>query len=143
MDEPTSVLTPQEVEQLFETLRQLAAEGCSILYICTSSHEIVALCEAATILRGGKVVGALRSARRRPRDRWREMMIGAKCSEVARSAARRRARAGARSVARPSACPSPASSASRCRSVSFEVRAGEIFGVAGVAGNGQNELLAR
>ncbi len=57
MDEPTSVLTPQEVEQLFEMLRQLAAEGCSILYISHKLHEIKALCDAATILRGGKVVG--------------------------------------------------------------------------------------
>ena len=58
MDEPTSVLTPQEVDKLFETLRQLAAEGCSILYISHKLHEIKALCDRATILRGGKVVGA-------------------------------------------------------------------------------------
>ena len=64
MDEPTSVLTPQEVEQLFETLRQLAAGGCSILYISHKLHEIVALCDTATILRGGKVVAALRSEAR-------------------------------------------------------------------------------
>ena len=56
MDEPTSVLTPQEVEQLFETLRKLSAGGCSILYISHKLHEIVALCETATILRGGKLV---------------------------------------------------------------------------------------
>ena len=64
MDEPTSVLTPQAVEQLFETLRQLAAEGCSILYISHKLDEIQALCDARTILRGGKVVGDLRSRRR-------------------------------------------------------------------------------
>ena len=56
MDEPTSVLTPQEVEQLFETLRKLAAGGCSILYISHKLHEIIALCDVATILRGGKFV---------------------------------------------------------------------------------------
>ena len=56
MDEPTSVLTPQEVEQLFSTLRQLAATGCSILYISHKLQEVRDLCEAATILRGGKVV---------------------------------------------------------------------------------------
>ena len=70
MDEPTSVLTPQEVERLFETLRQLAAEGCSILYISHKLHEIRALCDRATILRGGKVVGDLRPARPRPRAAW-------------------------------------------------------------------------
>ena len=56
MDEPTSVLTPQEVDRLFETLRQLASEGCSILYISHKLQEIKALCDHATILRGGKVV---------------------------------------------------------------------------------------
>jgi simple sugar transport system ATP-binding protein len=56
MDEPTSVLTPQEVERLFETLRKLASEGVSILYISHKLHEIKALCHHATILRGGKVV---------------------------------------------------------------------------------------
>ena len=56
MDEPTSVLTPQEVDQLFVVLRQLASEGCSILYISHKLNEIKALCDSATILRGGKVV---------------------------------------------------------------------------------------
>ena len=71
MDEPTSVLTPQAVEKLFETLRQLAAEGCSILYISHKLDEIRALCDRATVLRGGKVTGTLRSARARPPHRWR------------------------------------------------------------------------
>ena len=57
MDEPTSVLTPQAVEKLFETLRRLAAEGCSILYISHKLDEIRALCHRATVLRGGKVTG--------------------------------------------------------------------------------------
>ena len=57
MDEPTSVLTPQEAEKLFETLRRLASEGCSILYISHKLDEIRALCERATVLRQGKVVG--------------------------------------------------------------------------------------
>ena len=57
MDEPTSVLTPQAVLRLFETLRQLAAEGCSILYISHKLDEIRALCDRATVLRGGRVSG--------------------------------------------------------------------------------------
>ena len=57
MDEPTSVLTPQAVRKLFETLRQLAAEGCSILYISHKLDEIQELCHTATVLRGGKVTG--------------------------------------------------------------------------------------
>ena len=70
MDEPTSVLTPQAVRKLFETLRQLAAEGCSILYISHKLDEIQALCHNATVLRGGKVTGTAIRARRR-RRRWR------------------------------------------------------------------------
>jgi simple sugar transport system ATP-binding protein len=58
LDEPTSVLTPQAVETLFVTLRQLAAEGCSILYISHKLNEIQELCDKATFLRGGKVTGA-------------------------------------------------------------------------------------
>ena len=57
MDEPTSVLTPQAVEKLFETLRRLAAEGCSILYISHKLDEIRALCHRATVLRAGRVTG--------------------------------------------------------------------------------------
>ena len=76
MDEPTSVLTPQEVEQLFETLRKLAANGCSILYISHKLHEIVALCDTATILRGGKVVAHCDPKRETSRS-MAEMMIGA------------------------------------------------------------------
>ena len=71
MDEPTSVLTPQEADRLFETLRKLAQEGCSILYISHKLAEIKALCDCATVLRGGVVVGDLRSASARRRPAWR------------------------------------------------------------------------
>jgi len=72
MDEPTSVLTPQEIEALFQTLRRLVSEGCSILYISHKLEEIRALCDRATILRGGKVAGDCdpkqQSAHRRAQD---------------------------------------------------------------------------
>ena len=87
MDEPTSVLTPQEVEQLFETLRKLAASGCSILYISHKLHEIVALCDTATILRGGKVVAHCDPKRETSRS-MAEMMIGANLKEIAKPASR-------------------------------------------------------
>ena len=57
LDEPTSVLTPQAVQKLFDTLRRLASEGVSIVYISHKLHEIQTLCDSATILRGGKVTG--------------------------------------------------------------------------------------
>ena len=87
MDEPTSVLTPQEVEQLFETLKHLAASGCSILYISHKLHEIVALCDTATILRGGKVVAHCDPKRETSRS-MAEMMIGANLKEIAKPAKR-------------------------------------------------------
>src|ERR1700761_4640482 len=83
MDEPTSVLTPQEVEQLFETLSKLAASGCSILYISHKLHEIVALCDTATILRGGKVVAHCDPRRETSRS-MAELMIGGNLKEIAR-----------------------------------------------------------
>src|SRR5690606_13684768 len=78
-DEPTSVLAPQEVEQLFATLRKLAAEGVAILYISHKLDEIRALCEEATILRGGKVVATV-DAREKTARQLAELMIGAELS---------------------------------------------------------------
>ena len=69
MDEPTSVLTPQEVTHCSRRCGSWPRGGCSILYISHKLHEIKALCDAATILRGGKVVGTARR-RRNPRGRW-------------------------------------------------------------------------
>ncbi|MEI8640404.1 ATP-binding cassette domain-containing protein [Pseudoalteromonas sp. Hal099] len=57
LDEPTSVLTPQEVDALFKTLHSLKKEGCSVLFISHKLHEVIALCDSATILRAGKVSG--------------------------------------------------------------------------------------
>ncbi len=76
MDEPTSVLTPQAVEKLFETLRRLAAEGCSILYISHKLDEIRALCHKATVLRGGRVTGTC-DPRQESSSSLARMMIGA------------------------------------------------------------------
>src|SRR5438034_502325 len=75
MDEPTSVLTPQAVEKLFETLRMLAAEGCSILYISHKLDEIRALCHRATVLRGGRVTGEC-DPRHETSSELARMMIG-------------------------------------------------------------------
>ena len=138
MDEPTSVLTPQEVERLFETLRQLAAEGCSILYISHKLHEIKALCEHATILRGGKVVAEC-DPKVETTKAMAQVMIGAELKTVTR-------RAGgtvgeARIVVEGLNLPSEDLHGVDLRDVSLEVKAGEIFGMAGVAGNGQKELL--
>jgi general nucleoside transport system ATP-binding protein len=138
MDEPTSVLTPQEVERLFATLRQLAAEDCSILYISHKLEEITALCQRATILRQGRVVAECDPARETARS-MAELMIGGELVGASRPSARA---PGAPRLAVDGltlAAEQPFGTA--LKNVAFEVRGGEIFGIAGVAGNGQNELL--
>ncbi|MCV9938736.1 ABC transporter ATP-binding protein [Boseaceae bacterium BT-24-1] len=139
MDEPTSVLTPQEVERLFETLRQIAREGCSILYISHKLHEIKALCEAATILRGGKVVATC-DPRIETTRRMAELMIGAELKHLQRPSGGGKAGAARLSVDKLDMPGEPPFGTS-LKGVSFSAQAGEILGIAGVAGNGQAELL--
>jgi len=137
MDEPTSVLTPQEVDILFETLRQLSAEGCSILYISHKLEEIRTLCDKATVLRGGKVVGSC-DPRQETAKSLAEMMIGTTLT----MAERKQATLGdERLVVRGLSAPSTDPFGVDIDDVSFSVRAGEILGIAGVAGNGQVELM--
>jgi general nucleoside transport system ATP-binding protein len=138
MDEPTSVLTPQEVSLLFETLRKLAAKGCSILYISHKLHEIVALCDTATILRGGKVVATCNPKVETSRS-MAEMMIGANLKEIAKDP--RRHFGEIKFEVRKLSLPKSGDFGTALKEISFVVKAGEIFGIAGVAGNGQNELL--
>jgi ABC-type uncharacterized transport system ATPase subunit len=88
MDEPTSVLTPQEVEILFQTLRKLSAEGTAILYISHKLEEIRTLCDAATILRLGKVVATC-TPREVSAAQMAEMMVGKSLSQPARREAAR------------------------------------------------------
>jgi len=139
MDEPTSVLTPQEVEQLFETLKKLASSGCSILYISHKLHEIVALCDTATILRAGRVVATCDPRRETSRS-MAEMMIGANLKEIAKPA--NRVFGPPKLAAQGLSLPKPSEFGVALNDLALSVRAGEIFGVAGVAGNGQNELLS-
>lgn len=138
MDEPTSVLTPQEVEQLFVVLRQLASEGCSILYISHKLHEIKALCETATILRGGKLVDTLDPRVETSRS-MAEKMIGAGLKEINKPAGRSLGRE--KLVVNRLSIPGAGPFGIPLRNITFTVKAGEIFGIAGVAGNGQNALL--
>lgn len=137
MDEPTSVLTPQEVDILFKTLRQLAAEGTAILYISHKLEEIRALCDEATILRRGKVVATCTPRDRSARE-MAELMVGATLTPPARATQPKGALAlevAGLSVA------SPIPFGTSLKEVSFRVAQGEVLGIAGVAGNGQDELL--
>ncbi len=138
MDEPTSVLTPQEVSQLFATLRALASKGCSILYISHKLQEIVALCDTATILRGGKLVATCNPKKQSSR-KLAEMMIGANLNEIAKDA--NRSFGSSKFKVKNLSLPKADEFGTALKDITFAVRAGEIFGIAGVAGNGQNELL--
>ncbi|SMX31278.1 ABC transporter ATP-binding protein [Actibacterium lipolyticum] len=138
MDEPTSVLTPQEVEILFTTLRKLSAEGTAILYISHKLEEIRSLCDTATVLRLGKVVDSC-NPREKSAAELAEMMVGTKLHVPNRE----RTEPGdvllqVTALSLKSANPF----GTTLKDISFTVRAGEILGIGGVAGNGQDELLA-
>ncbi|WP_134726999.1 ABC transporter ATP-binding protein [Paracoccus luteus] len=137
MDEPTSVLTPQEAEILFATLRKLAAQGTAILYISHKLDEIRAHCDRATILRQGRVVGTV-SPRDHSARELAAMMVGAEMRLVDRSG-----RQTGEAVLTVAGLTSAAGhDGTLLRDVGFAVHAGEILGIGGVAGNGQEELIA-
>ncbi len=138
LDEPTSVLTPQAVEKLFITLRQLSAAGTSILYISHKLDEIRALCHHCTVLRGGKVTGEVDPTQTSNAGLSR-LMIGAEPPQLQH----RELKAGAEVLAvKQLSLPKADPFAVALENVNLAVRAGEILGMAGVSGNGQQELLA-
>ena len=138
MDEPTSVLTPQEVGILFETLRKLQSEGTSILYISHKLEEIRTLCDAATILRLGEVVGACDPRATSARD-MAEMMVG----QVLHVPERAEKPAGEVMLSLTGlSAPAPHQFGTALKEITCDVRAGEVLGIGGVAGNGQDELVA-
>lgn len=137
MDEPTSVLTPQEVDVLFETLRRLRDEGTSILYISHKLEEIKALCERATILRHGKVVGTCVPKNETAKS-MAEMMVGTKLKTPKKSATKFGAPL---LVVEGMSLASVDPFGTSLKDISFNLHAGEVMGIAGVAGNGQDELM--
>ena len=139
MDEPTSVLTPQEADDLFETLKRLAGEGCSVLYISHRLEEVRAICHHATILRHGKVVGEC-DPQKETAKRLASMMVGAEVHAV-RPPEPAPEDAAVRLAVNRLSLPKPHPFAVDLKEVSLDVRAGEIIGIAGIAGNGQDELF--
>ncbi|CAN5436928.1 ABC transporter ATP-binding protein [soil metagenome] len=138
MDEPTAVLTPQEAEQLFFVLQRLSGEGCSVLYISHRLEEVKRLCRAATILRLGKVVATV-DPRSETAASLARLMVGSDI-HVVRPAANL---SGSQVRLRLSGVDLPRESpfAVTLKSISLDVKAGEIVAIAGVAGNGQSELF--
>jgi simple sugar transport system ATP-binding protein len=139
LDEPTSVLTPQAVRSLFEVLRKLAGEGCSILYISHKLDEIRELCDSATILRGGRVTGTA-SPKQASAAELARLMVGAELPDIHREAGApsREPRLEAIGLSAKSEDPFGID----LKGISLSVNGGEIFGIAGVSGNGQAELLS-
>ncbi len=138
LDEPTSVLTPQESEALFVILDQLKAEGRALLYISHRLDDVRRLCDRATILRAGKVVGTCDPRAETVRS-MAAQMVGAQIAEVT---ARGGTKGEERFAAVDLSLPAPGLHATALHHVNLSVRSGEVLGIAGVAGNGQDELFA-
>jgi simple sugar transport system ATP-binding protein len=139
LDEPTAVLTPGEADQLFAVLRRLKQEGRAILYISHKLEEVKRLCDTATVLRAGRKVATC-DPRRETAVSLARMMVGADVGPVRAAAAHRAG--GPRLVVKDLSLDPDDPHGTRLKSISLEVRGGEILGIAGVAGNGQDELFA-
>jgi general nucleoside transport system ATP-binding protein len=138
LDEPTTVLTPQEVRQLFATLREMAANGTSVVFISHKLPEVLAISDRVTVLRAGAAIGTVRTADSDARSLAR-LMVG---RDIVLAQQERAARNHLGEAVLDLACVSAMGDlgTQALADVSLQVRAGEIVGVAGVAGNGQREL---
>ena len=139
MDEPTSVLTPQETDQLFSVLRQFAENGMAVLFISHKLDEIRALTSRATVLRLGRNVGTVDTKQNSNRQ-LAELMVGRKVSDVTRQSAPPNANAVC--VIKNLQRPKPTAFSVALKDISLSANAGEILAIAGVAGNGQDEIMA-
>ncbi len=137
LDEPTAVLTPQEITRLFDVLRRMKADGKSIIIITHKLHEVLSVSDRVAILRKGERVGTVETAQTSESE-LTEMMVGKKVSlNIERNAP---VNASPRLLVRGLTTKSE-DGRSAVRDVSFTVNGGEIFGIAGIAGSGQKELL--
>jgi general nucleoside transport system ATP-binding protein len=139
LDEPTAVLTPQETEQLFQTLRRLRARGSTILLITHKLKEIIALTDTVTVMRAGRVVLDCATAETTT-DALARAMVGRRV-QSGRAASATAAAQGEPLLQAARLHWRDTSGVTRLHGVSLTLRAGEIVGIAGVSGNGQSELL--
>ncbi len=136
LDEPTAVLTPQEVDEFFATLRQMTREGHAVIFISHKLHEVLAICNRVTVLRDGKRVDSC-DIHGCTRESLAQMMVG---REVTLKPYRMELQPGdARLVLKDAQAHSDRGTPA-LRGVDLDVHAGEILGLAGVSGNGQREL---
>jgi general nucleoside transport system ATP-binding protein len=139
LDEPTAVLTPQEADQLFVVLERLRSEGRALLYISHKLDEVKRLCDTATILRGGKKISTC-DPRAETAASMARMMVGAEIGEV-KAGAGRTTTVPRLLIEDLSLTPDDPHGV-YLKGITVEVKGGEILGIAGVAGNGQDELFA-
>ena len=137
LDEPTAVLTPQEADELFEIVRTLAREGHAVVFITHKLHEVLAIADRITVLRRGRKIDTV------PREGATEeglarMMVG---RDVVLDVEKGPAEPGEALLQVENLVVRDERGLEAVRGVSFEVRAGEIVGIAGVDGNGQSELI--
>ena len=137
LDEPTAVLTPQEVDELFEIMRSLKDQGKTIIFITHKLQEVMAISDAVTVMRRGKVVGTV-SVRDTSRQEIATMMVG---RQVLFRVQRTHADPGEVVLSVKDLSALSNKNLPALREISFEVREKEIFGIAGVEGNGQSELV--
>ena len=135
LDEPTAVLTPREVDDLFATLRRMAAEGHGLIFISHKLREVLAISDRITVLRDGRVVGT-RPTRDVTRNELAQMMVGREVKPTKPAPAH----PGDVRLRVESLCAQGDRGTQMLRGVNLEVRSGEILGIAGVSGNGQREL---
>nr|WP_183897268.1 ABC transporter ATP-binding protein [Rhizobium skierniewicense] len=138
LDEPTSVLTPQEADRLFETLAKLKAEGRSVLYISHRLEEVQRICDRATVLRHGKVTGSCDPRKETPSSLAR-MMVGADVASIQRADDGVIGDVAVEIAGLSVSARTPF--AVSLKDITMKVRSGEVLAIAGVAGNGQGELF--
>ena len=138
MDEPTSVLTPQEIIQLFDVLKKLSSEGCSILFISHKLDEIRSLTNVSTILRNGIKIKTVNS-KKSSTNELAELMVGKKISKINKTVKYRQNRIllKAEGINRNA----ENDFATGLKNIEFSLNAGKILGIAGISGNGQDELM--
>jgi simple sugar transport system ATP-binding protein len=137
LDEPTAVLTPQEAAELFKTMRRLKRDGKTIIFITHKLSEVMELSDRVTVMRSGRVAGVVDTGSVTP-SRLAEMMVGRPLLEQIEKSP---FEPGEVILEVRDLYASDAGGAPRLQGIDLQVRAGEIFGIAGVEGNGQRELV--
>ena len=138
MDEPTSVLTPQEVESLFITLNALVKEGRTILYITHKLEEVISICDTVTIMRNGEVIDTSSTSNFTAKT-LATKMLGQKLDDLKTNYDHIKDETNFE--VNNISCEFNDPFLTDLKNISFKVRVGEIYGIAGVAGNGQSELM--